>query len=137
MILDNERDGAAAVPTEKNRVDTVGWESAEPEGQLAIDVAQDEKDIIIVSTLAGAMSDQLEVYVQNDLLTIRGMRFNPIEPQEYFYHECFWGKFSRSIVLPVDVKGDLAHAEYKNGVLIVRIPKVQSHKKIQVTIVEE
>lgn len=117
---------------------TTSWEASEQEGQLAVDVAQDDTDVLIVSTLAGAMSDKLEVYVHNDLLTIRGQRQSPLSPNtEFFHQECFWGKFSRTIVLPVDVKGDLAQAEYKNGVLTVRIPKLSVHRKVPITIVED
>ena len=116
------------------------WHEEHQEGQLAVDVAQTEKEVIIVSTMAGADTEQIEVYVHNDLLTIRGQRLSPIAHEaedEYFHEECFWGKFSRTVVLPVDVKGDLAGAEYKNGVLVIRVPKQKVDTKIPVMIIEE
>ncbi len=115
------------------------WHEEQVEGQLAVDVAQTEKEVMVVSTMAGALADQLEVYLQNDLLTIRGRRISPLNGRmvEYFHEECFWGKFSRTIVLPVEVKGDLARAEYHNGVLTVWIPKQRLERQIPVVITEE
>jgi HSP20 family protein len=112
----------------------------EEEGQLAVDVYETEKDMIVVSTMAGAVPEKIEVYVHNELLTIRGVRYSPSEKlniKKIHYTECFWGKFSRTVVLPMEVKGDLARAEYKNGVMMVRIPKRQHDAKIPVMIVDD
>jgi len=115
------------------------WQEEQVEGQLAVDVAQTEKEIIVVSTMAGALPDQIEVYLHNDLLTIRGRRLSPLNGREagYFHEECFWGKFSRTIVLPVEVKGDLARAEYHNGVLTIVVPKQKLDRQIPVLVVDE
>ncbi len=115
-----------------------GWNMSE-EGQLAVDVIESEKDILIVSTLAGADSEHIEISLHNDLLTIRGSRPLPYQQNDVkvFHQECFWGKFSRTIVLPVDVKSDMASAEYKNGVLIITIPKQKHNTRIPITIIEE
>jgi HSP20 family protein len=90
--------------------------------------------------MAGADSSNIEVYIHNDLLTIRGIRPKPMEESletSYLYQECYWGKFSRTVVLPVDVRGDDACAEYKNGVLTIVIPKKKNDSRISVTIVED
>ncbi len=115
------------------------WQEEQAEGQLAVDVAQTEKEVVVVSTLAGALIDQIEVFLHNDLLTIRGKRISPLASQEadYFHQECFWGKFSRTIILPVEVKGDLARAEYNNGVLTIWIPKQKIDRQIPVVVVDE
>ena len=116
------------------------WHEDHQEGQLAVDVAHTDNDVVVVSTMAGADTERIEVYVHNDLLTIRGFRISPLDNDskcEYFHEECFWGKFSRTVVLPVDVKGDLARAEYKNGILVVTIPKQKMETKISVRIVED
>lgn len=113
------------------------WHEEHQEGQLAVDVGQTEGEIVIISTMAGALLDRIEVYLHNDLLTIRGRRESPVPNLAYFHEECFWGKFSRTVVLPLDVKGDLAKAEYHNGVLIIRIPKQKIDAKIPVIIVED
>ncbi|PIR04351.1 MAG: hypothetical protein COV59_01310 [Candidatus Magasanikbacteria bacterium CG11_big_fil_rev_8_21_14_0_20_39_34] len=113
------------------------WHEDHVEGQLAVDVYEDDTDLIVISTMAGADTEKLEIYVHNDLLTIRGQRVLPQESLGKVHHtECFWGKFSRTIVLPVDVKGELSKAEYKNGVLTVRIPKKRYNAKIPIKVVE-
>lgn len=114
------------------------WQ-VEQEGQLAIDVLETKEHLIVLSTLAGASSETIEVTIHNDLLTIRGERKHPLvqSVQQTYYQECFWGRFSRTVVLPVDVKGDLAQAEYTNGVLLIRIPKRDAHRRIPVIVVDE
>ena len=137
--------GPAAAKTRAKKtkqVDTEtinGWQVDSQEGQLAVDVAQTEKDIILVSTVSGAIIENLEVYIHDDLLTIRGDRISPVREQEgvsYFHKECFWGSFSRTIVLPVHVHGDLAQAEYTNGVLTVTVPKREANRQIPITIID-
>ena len=116
------------------------WHEERQEGQLSVDVAQTEKEIVIISTMAGAATDKIEVYLHNDLLTIRGQRVSPLaeaEDTDYFHQECFWGKFSRTIVLPIDVKPDSARAEYRNGVLIIQLLKQRVDTKIPVLIEDE
>lgn len=108
------------------------------DGQLTVDVAETETELIIMSTMAGTPKDKVELHLHNDLLTIKGERMSPLSScAVYHYNECYWGKFSRSIVLPVDVRADLAAAEYKNGLLVVRLPKAKINQSIPVYIIEE
>ncbi|MBU1613054.1 MAG: Hsp20/alpha crystallin family protein [bacterium] len=108
------------------------------EAQLCVDVALTQSEVIIVATMAGTPPDKLELHLHNDLLTIRGERFSPLPPDaEYFHQETYWGKFSRSIVLPVDVKHELSKAEYKNGVLSVHLPKIIADKSIPIVVIDE
>ncbi len=130
---------ATAVPT-AFQVETKDWHENLEEGKLSVDVLHDDVNVYIVSTVAGASPDRLEVYIHNDLLTLRGERINPIKPDssiEFYHTECFWGHFSRTIVLPVEVNGDLARAQYKNGILEITVPKRTKDRKISVEIVEE
>lgn len=117
------------------------WHASEQEGQLAIDVFEEENEMIIISPMAGVNSETIDVQVHNnDLLTIRGERQLPMKKRSdsiAVHQECFWGKFSRTLVLSAHVKGDMARAEYKNGVLTVRIPKYRPHASIPIEIVEE
>lgn len=99
------------------------------EGQLAVDVFQDHhNNIVITSTVAGVKKEELDISINNDMVTIRGNRKPPYDVQDdqYYFQECFWGGFSRSIILPVDVKADEASAELKNGVLTIKLPKAES-----------
>ena len=100
------------------------------EGQLTLDIYQTADDVVVLSTIAGVKPADLEVTLNNDLLTIRGSRSNPAEAkqEDYFYQENYWGKFSRSVILPVDVDGDKVRAELKDGVLKVLCPKATRAK---------
>ena len=108
------------------------------EGQLAVDVAQTPEELIVIAAMAGTAPENIELHLHNDLLTIRGERKSPIEATaEHFYQEGYWGKFSRSIVLPVDVKAEMVQAQYKNGVLIIRLPKANKNSDIPIMVIEE
>ena len=100
----------------------------EQEGQLTVDVFQDDENIIIQSTIAGVSPDDLDVSITNDMVTIRGERRQQfdVDQEDYFYQECYWGTFSRSIILPVEIDADRAEAKIKNGILTVRIPKANT-----------
>lgn len=142
MILENSTDFERGVPAHSiSANDFKDWmEESAGEGKLSIDVAQNETHVFLVSTMAGARPDKIEVVVHNDILTIRGTRFSPLENEkdiEYYYNECYWGVFSRTIVLPINVKGDLAHAKFQNGVLFVSIPKQKVDNKISIEIVDD
>lgn len=106
------------------------------EGQLTIDVYQTEGEIVIKSTIAGVKPEDLDVAINNDMVTIRGERKNEemVGSENYYYQECYWGSFSRSVVLPVDIIAEKAEASLKNGILTIRLPKadVNKVKKIQV-----
>jgi len=102
-----------------------GYEEPETEGQLAIDVYQTEKKIVIKSTLAGVDPKDLKIALHHDLLTIKGTRAADKEVQEedYLYRECYWGAFSRSIILPAEVDSRRVEAELENGVLTITLYK--------------
>ena len=100
------------------------WLSTQEEGQLSIDVFRDGDMLVIRSLVAGVAPDDLDVSISSDLLTIRGKREHEkkVSSDDWFYSECYWGSFSRSIVLPCHVAADSAEAQLKNGVLEIRIP---------------
>ncbi|MBI4836970.1 MAG: Hsp20/alpha crystallin family protein [Candidatus Portnoybacteria bacterium] len=102
----------------------------ESEGQLTIDVYQTPSDIVIKSTIAGVSADDLDIAISNDMVTIRGARKKDeeVKTEDYYYQECYWGAFSRSVILPVDIEADKADASLKNGILTIRLPKVEKAK---------
>jgi HSP20 family protein len=121
---------------EKSEEKREQWMEEAQEGQLTIDVYQTDTDIVIQSTVAGVTTDDLDISITNDMVTIRGKRERPEEvPQDrYFYQECYWGPFSRTVILPADIAADKAEATLKNGILTIRLPKVEKEqtKKIKV-----
>ncbi len=106
------------------------------EGQLTVDVYQTDDDIIIKSTIAGVNPEDLDVSINNDMITIKGERKfeDEVSEENFYYQECYWGSFSRSIVLPVDVVAEKIEASLKNGILTIRLPKADTNrtKKIKV-----
>lgn len=102
----------------------------ESEGQLTIDVYQTPADIVIKSTIAGVNPEDLDITITNDMVTIKGKREKDEETKtdDYYYQECYWGAFSRSVILPVDVEAEKAEASMKNGILTIRLPKIEKVK---------
>jgi len=106
------------------------------EGQLSLDIYQNEKNLIIKSTIAGARPEDIQISIKNDLLTIRGKRDLPddIADADFLFRECYWGAFSRSIILPIDVQADKIKASMDNGVLTIILPKAPEAKQIVIKV---
>ncbi len=109
---------------------------SEYEGQLTIDMFQTKDNVIIKSTIAGVKSEDIDVTIANDMVTIRGERTRDFEAnsEDYFYQECYWGSFSRSVVLPVDVDIENVGADLKDGILTVTLPKAAKAKAKKVKV---
>lgn len=108
------------------------------EGQLAVDVLETDEELIILATMAGAVPAEVKIFLHDDLLTIKGKRIFPVNKAAHFhYKECYWGRFSRSIVLPVDVRIDLVRAEYRFGLLTIVLPKASGNMNIPIFVMEE
>ena len=99
-------------------------------GQLTIDVYQTPEEIVVESTIAGVNPDDLDIDITPESVTITGKRVREkkVSDEDYFYQECYWGKFSRSIILPQEVDAENASANLKNGVLTIRLPKINRQK---------
>jgi HSP20 family protein len=97
----------------------------ETEGQLAIDVYQDEENIYILAPIAGTASADVNVSITDEIVSIRGERKSghKASDEEHFVQECYWGPFSRTFVLPIAVSSDKAKATLKDGLLQITIPK--------------
>lgn len=117
-----------------------GEESKEiQEGQLAVDVYETTSSIIVESIIGGVNSGDINVAVSNNVLTIKGIREKNEEMSEnvnYFVSECFWGPFSRSIILPCEVDVDAIKAAIKKGVLKITLPKLVGSKTKKIIIEE-
>jgi len=110
----------------------------EAEGQLAIDVYQTPDEIVVESTIAGVKGDDIDIDVTSERVTIRGERSKEVAVADgdYFYQECFWGKFSRSVILPQEIDPDKARSALKNGVLTVHLPKLHRDRARKVKVKE-
>lgn len=131
----NEKNIEKDEKIEKNKGEKLSsW--LEPEGQLAVDVFQTEKYIVIQSAIAGIKSEDLDINVSNDVVFISGKRERNFEEKEinYFYKECYWGKFSREVILPVECDTSKIEATLKNGILTIKIPKAEKEKLNKIAI---
>ncbi len=102
------------------------WLSYSNEGELAIDAYETDKEFIICSTIAGVKAKDLDISLEEDMLIIKGHREKPEDSDEkksYIQQECFWGPFSKKIILPEKVDISQAKATIKEGILFLRIPK--------------
>ena len=102
----------------------------ESEGWLTIDVYQTPTDIVVESAVAGVDPDTLDITATPDSIAIKGerKRRKEVKDEDYLYQECYWGKFSRSVILPQEVDPESASVNFKNGILTVRLPKVNRKK---------
>jgi HSP20 family protein len=103
------------------------------EGQLAVDVYQTKDTIVIKAPIAGVKPEDIDVAISEDVVTIRGDRKEEktIEKDNYYVQECFWGSFSRSVILPTSTVSEKANASLKDGVLTIEIPKVVPEDKVK------
>ena len=109
----------------------------EAEGQLTVDVYQTDEEIVVQAPIAGVDPENIDVAVENDMVIIKGKRPNPdrfMDDKKFFYQECFWGNFSRRIILPEETDLNRAEAVMKNGVLTIRIPRIEKTNKKKILV---
>ena len=110
------------------------------EGQLLVDVIETQTEVMVRSAIAGVSSEELDISLSEDTLTIRGERSRHCQESEQdtvHVQECHWGAFSRSIILPSHVDPDSAEASLKQGVLTIKMKKAEVEKKISVLEIED
>ena len=122
----NQKEETVLPIAEKNAFD---W--LKSKGQLAVDVFQTENEFCVQAPIAGIEQNDIDIAIENEMLIIRGERREPIMGKEkkYFYQECYWGPFSRQIILPEDANHEKIKASLKSGILVIRIPKAEPKKK--------
>jgi len=98
----------------------------------------EDKDNIYVEALApGIDTGRLEISVVRDTLRIAGEKrpiSADIKPEAFHRNERSAGKFVRNVTLPVEVNGDKVTAEYKNGLLLITLPKAEAAKPKQISV---
>ena len=121
----------------KNFMEEVEQENEE--GQLTVDVYQNPNEIIIQAIVAGVKPEDLDISITQDMVTLRGKREDGrrIERENFFYQELYWGSFTRSILLPQEIDPDEAEAVLKNGLLTVKLPKLDKERVQKVKIKSE
>ena len=94
---------------------TIGWPQVE--------VSETDKDLRISAELPGMDEKDVEVLMQDRVLTIRGEKKSEVEDKERSFSERYYGRFERRIPLGQDVDEDKIEAAFKNGVLMITVPR--------------
>ncbi len=115
------------------------WPASEEEGELAIDLCETKDELILQAAIGGVNINEIDISITNDMITIRGERSweGKDKIDKFYYNECFWGPFSRSLILPQEINADKAKASIKNGLLSIYLPKLIKTKKKTLKIEEE
>lgn len=111
------------------------WEEEQPVGQLAVDVYETKEKLVVKARTAGVNKTDLDVSISDGILTISGTLTSGEDEVELWHlQECYWGVFSRTLALPVQVKEEEVEAMLKDGVLTISFTKIkQEHaRKIEI-----
>ena len=148
-FLNGDDELAAPAETEETVDETTVPESDEPvedewvetdefPGQLAVDVYETADQLVVKARTAGISKSDLDVSISDNILTISGVLSGGEDERTTRWHiqECYWGEFSRTIALPVQVREDenSVKAELKDGVLTITFEKekTEAPKKIEI-----
>jgi HSP20 family protein len=111
------------------------WETT---GTPAIEMTETDQELILKAQNPGIESKDLNVEVSEDSVSISGEQKQESRTEEkgYFRSEFHYGRFERTVPLPVTVKNDQVKAEFKNGILILTLPKMEttSRKVVKVAL---
>ena len=102
----------------------------------AVDIYDKGAEVVIHTEVPGMKKEDIDVHVENNVLTIRGKKERKEEVKEdgYFRTERSYGTFSRSFSLPSTVNVSKIVAEYKEGVLTLALPKADEAKPRQIEV---
>ena len=115
---------------EKSGKKAVAGPVSDEEGELLADVYHTPDEIVIQAILGGVERDEIDISATQDMITIRATREHPEEVgrENYYYQELYWGMFSRSIMLPQEIDIDATQAHFSNGLLTIRLPKIDKER---------
>ena len=133
--------GVSALQDQVNRLFNEGFERAGEESSLsawapAVDIYETEHELVVKADLPEVDPKDLDIRVENNLLTIRGERKfeKKVSEENYLRVERSYGSFARSFTLANTVNPDAIKAEYQNGVLTLSIPKREEAKPKQIKV---
>ena len=98
--------------------------AGEAEFVLPVDVREEEAAFVISAVVPGLKAEDINIQILDDVVTLEGAR--QIEDSAYLLRELPYGTFRRSLRLPVPVNGDEAEATVEDGLLTLRLPKVEA-----------
>jgi HSP20 family protein len=129
--MDNNREEVLEDEVEHSK-NIASWDDdGEKEGELTVDVYQTSDTIVIKTMIAGVRPEDLDISITRDMVTIKGKREEErsAHDDDYFMRELYWGSFSRTITLPVEIDVDESEAIEKHGLLILKLPKLDKKRQ--------
>lgn len=101
-----------------------------------VDVSETDAELKIRAELPGLTQENIEIHLQDNVLTLQGEKKQEQKEERENFHrvERCYGTFSRSFSLPANVKTDAIQATFKNGVLLITLPKVEEAKPKKIEI---
>jgi len=95
-----------------------------------VDVYETDTDVIMKAEIPGVSKEDLNVYVDENSIRLSGQskRSDEFKDDQIYRSERYYGSFSRTIPLPVEIKADQVTAKYKDGILTIQAPKVEPSK---------
>lgn len=101
-----------------------------PTNALPIDVTEKEGNLVVRASVPGIEPNELEIQIENDVLTIRGETKHQSESKDerVYRREMSYGSFARSVRLPDNLNLDSVDAEFKNGIVTITLPRVPEEK---------
>lgn len=114
-----------------------GWmEEQAGDGELAIDVYETADDVVVRTMVPGVKKEELDIALTRDSITVRGQRKEDktISDQNYHFRELYWGTFSRTLQLPHEVDIERAEATEAQGVLTIRLPRIDKGRQTKLRV---
>ena len=102
----------------------------------AVDMYETKDDLVVTAEVPGMNEKDIKLSVHGDMLSLRGERTNgqDVQPEGAYRGERWYGKFERSLALPIPVQADKVKAIYRDGVLTITLPKVEESKPREIKI---
>ncbi len=133
--------GVSTLQDQINRLFSETFDRSSEEANLtpwapAVDIFETEQNLVVKADLPDIKPEELDIRVENNILTIRGERKfeKKVNENNYLRVERSYGSFSRSFSLANTVNTEAIHADYKNGVLTLSIPKREEAKPKQIKV---
>jgi len=130
-------DQPGPLPAAKKQVPD--FEESRPQttqGQVAVDIYEQDNYYIIKAPIAGVRLSDLDIEISDNTITIRGSRAqtDQVPGSQYYLQECFWGEFSRTVTLPTQIDPKRVKATFnKECILKILIPKEEKVKIVRIS----
>lgn len=113
-----------------SRLPTFNGASAFSGGWPSVEISDGEKEIKVTADMPGLVEKDIEVLLDDGVLTLKGEKHSETEDKDKRFSERFYGRFERRIPLGYEVKEDKVDARFKNGVLTVTLPKSEKAQSL-------